>query len=330
MGLISSVLPLFIAGQILAPTSTPAPLPAELPTKPAVATPISDPEGKEWSNLGTMPSEAEAPQRNLFESDHAFDGFTGPFSNAIQAKDPRSLTEARFVFLQNWSEPGTPAVGAASAQVYALQLRVALTDRLQIFADKDGIVRLSPQGSSSITGLANLNAGVKYAFIRDVENQFLGSLVLQYEVPTGYANIFQGQGSGLLGIYAVFGKEFWENWHALVQFGQNASMNVQNSGYFMTTAHIDRRFGRFTPFYEANWFYYNQNGTYLPTLNIEGGGLLSLGAGQVMGLSYVTNCIGFKYDLTKCAELGVGYEFQVSEPRMLFNNMLGAQLILRY
>ena len=60
-------------------------------------------------------------------------------------------------------------------------------------------------------------------------------------------------------------------------------MNVQNSGYFMTSAHLDRRFGRFTPFYEANWFYYNQNGNYLPTLGIEGGGLLNLGAGNVVG-----------------------------------------------
>ena len=54
------------------------------------------------------------------------------------------------------------------------------------------------------------------------------------------------------------------------------------------------------------------------------------GAGNVVGLSYVTNCVGFKYDLTKHAELGVGYEFQVSQPRMLFSNMLGAQVILRY
>jgi hypothetical protein len=29
----------------------------------------------------------------LFESDHAFDGFTTPLSNPIQSKDPRSLTE---------------------------------------------------------------------------------------------------------------------------------------------------------------------------------------------------------------------------------------------
>lgn len=330
MGYIISFLSIIVAGQNPSPATSPLPLPADTPPKPAVVSSVLDPEDRAWSPLGTIPSETDSARRNLFESDHAFDGFTGPFSNAVQAKDPRSLTEARLIFLENWSAPGTPVVGAGDAQLYALQLRLALTDRLQVFADKDGIVRLSPQGGSSVTGLANLAAGVKYAFIRDVENQFIGSFVLQYEAPTGYANIFQGQGGGLLGAYAVFGKEFWDHYHALIQFGQNASMNVQNSGYFMTSAHLDRRFGRFTPFYEANWFYYNQNGNYLPTLGIEGGGLLNLGAGNVVGLSYVTNCVGFKYDLTKHAELGVGYEFQVSQPRMLFSNMLGAQVILRY
>lgn len=336
MGLFTSVLALSVLGQFSPPAPTPAtPAPLGVLTKPL----NTDPEGP--SPIATTTEASPLPElgdmrlsniveRPLFQSDHEFDGFTGPFSNLVQFKDPRSLTEARFDFLQNWAGAGTPVIGAGSAQVYALQLRLALTDRLQIFADKDGIVRLSPAKSASITGLANIAAGVKYAFLRDVENQALGSVVLQYEAPTGYANIFQGQGSGNLGAYLVFGKEFLENWHAIVQFGQNAAMNNQNAGYFMTSAHIDRRFGRFTPFYEANWFYYNQSGTYLPSLGIEGGGLLNLGAGNIMGLNYLTNCIGFKYDLTKWAELGVGYEFQVSQPQMLFNNMLGAQLILRY
>lgn len=344
MGICTSLLAFAVLGQTSAPASPPPPGtpeilqvltrpvnedPAVVPEsvfEPAPSSPLPDfGGGFRLSNLLSSITE-----RDLFRSDHDFDGFTGPFSNAIQSKDPRSLTEARAIFLQNWSSPNTPAIGDASTQVYALQLRLALTDRLQLFADKDGIVRLSPGKGTSVTGLANLAAGAKYTFWRDVENQTLGAFALQCEVPTGYANIFQNQGSGNLAAYFIFGKEFWENWHALVQFGQNSALNNQNAGYFMTTAHIDRRFGRFTPFYEANWFYYNQSGTFLPTLGIEGGGLLNLGAGQIMGLNYVTNAVGFKYDLTNWAEMGVGYEFQVSTAQMLFNNMFSLQLILRY
>lgn len=64
--------------------------------------------------------------RRPFESDHAFDGFVGPFSNPIQFKDPRSLTEARGIFLAAWSDPAM-ALGDTTAQVYALQLRAAVT-----------------------------------------------------------------------------------------------------------------------------------------------------------------------------------------------------------
>lgn len=274
-------------------------------------------------------SRAFRNQRAPFESDHAFDGFTGPFSNPVQFKDPRSLTEARGIFIAAWSDPAMP-LGDTTAQVYALQLRAAVTERLQVFADKDGIVRLNPGVGASQTGLANLAAGAKYAFYRDPDTQSIASAVVQYEAPTGYANIFQNQGSGLLAGYIVMGQEFAGDTHAIVQFGQNGAMNVQNAGYFLTSAHIDRRFGRLTPFYEANWFYYNQNGNFLPSLGIEGGGLLDLGAGQVMGLSYVTNAVGFKYDLSDSQELGLGYEFQVSQPVMLFNNYAMAQYIWRY
>lgn len=267
--------------------------------------------------------------RRPFESDHEFDGFVQPFSNPIQFKDPRAMTEARGLFIAAWSDPNMP-LGDTSAQIYALQLRAALTERLEVFAAKDGIVRLSPGIGASQTGLANLAVGGKYVFYRDPETQTIASAVVQVEAPTGYANIFQNQGSGLLAGYVVMGKEFAGNTHAIAQFGQSMALNVQNSGYFLTSAHIDKRFGRLVPFYEANWFYYNQNGNFLPTLGIEGGGLLNLGAGQVMGLSYVTNSVGFWYDLSKNQQLGLGYEFQVSQPIMLFNNFAMCQYVLRY
>ena len=65
-------------------------------------------------------------------------------------------------------------------------------------------------------------------------------------------------------------------------------------------------------------------------LGIEGGGLLNLGAGGVMGLSYVTNAVGFWYDLSSWQQVGIGYEFQVSQPIMLFNNYAMCQYVLRY
>lgn len=277
-----------------------------------------------------MPGELGQPTRGLFESDHAFDGFSTPLSNPVQSKDPRSLTEVRFLYIGDYSRKSTPVIGGGTFQVYAMQVRLAVTDRLQLYADKDGLVMVSPKDARSIFGIANIMAGAKYVFIRDEENQFLFSGALQYEAPTGYPAIFEGHGNGLLGVYGIVGKQFFDNWHFISTFGQNIALNQSNSGYFMTTAHLDRRFGKWVPFYEANWFYYNQSGNHLPGVGIEGGGLLNLGASKVMGLNYVTNAVGFNYEFNQHVIFGIAYEFQLTSRAMLMNNMLNMQLIFRY
>ena len=96
----------------------------ETPTMPA------DLEDQPFTDYNTV---ANRTGRRLFESDHAFDGFVQPFSNPIQFKDPRAMTEARGIFLAAWSDPAMP-LGDTTAQVYALQLRAAVTERLEVFA----------------------------------------------------------------------------------------------------------------------------------------------------------------------------------------------------
>ncbi len=311
-------------------TQAMAPMPD--PTPPGVVPDAPVAPAAPWEVAGQPASAAVfAEERSPFQSDHEFDSFIGPLSNPIQFKDPRSLTEARFVFLNNYGRSNIPVLGKGTFQVYALQLRLALSDRLQIFADKDGIVRFNPQVGKSYTGLANINAGAKYVVYRNVETQTLFSVAAQYEPPTGSANIFQNQGAGSLGVYGILGKTFGDEWHLLLQAGQSFRMDDVLSGYFMTSAHIDKRFGKFVPFYEANWFYYNQNGNFLPaSVGIEGGGLLNLGTKGVNGLNFVTNAVGFKYDFNQHAELGVAYEFRVSDRTMLLNQMLLVEMIFRY
>lgn len=147
---------------------------------------------------------------------------------------------------------------------------------------------------------------------------------------TGCSNIYEGHGNGLLGMYGIIGKQFWDNWHFVSTFGQNLALNNSNSGYFMVTGHIDRRFGKFVPFYEANWFYYNQSGRNAPGVGIEGGGLLNIGASQVMGLNYLTNAVGFNYNFNQHVIFGLAYEYQLTTRTMLMNNVLNMQLIFRY
>jgi hypothetical protein len=306
---------------------------APVPTAPVVAPPPA-PVATPYSMTGGAPVNfgQVAKTRSPFESDHAFDGFVGPMTDPIQAKDARALTEARAMFINNWARPGTPVIGSGTFQVYAVQIRVALSERFQVFVDKAWFLRFSPNPGKSITGMMNLAGGAKYVFIRDEENQFLFSGAVQYEAPTGYANIYQNQGSGLLGVYGIFAKQFGDDWHLSGQFGENIAMQNQQNGYFYTHLHVDRRFGKFVPFFEANWFYYNQGAKYLPaSVGIEGAGAINLGTAGFMGNSIVTLAPGFKYDFNKHLELGCCYQFPVSDyKKSLYGNQLFAELIFRY
>ena len=65
-------------------------------------------------------------------------------------------------------------------------------------------------------------------------------------------------------------------------------------------------------------------------MGIEGGGLLNLGASQVMGLNYINNAVGFKYNFNHHIIFGIAYEYQLSTRTMLTNNILNMELIFRY
>ncbi|MFO0952012.1 MAG: hypothetical protein U0835_12845 [Isosphaeraceae bacterium] len=311
-----------------ATASVPAPMMPSAPAYPAMPAGPMVPNTPTFMPPGMFQPE---PERRPFESDHAFDGFVGPMTDAIQSKDPRSLTEARILNVNNWARPGTPVIGSGSYQVYALQLRLAVTERLCLYADKDGIVRFSPNPGKSVTGLANLMFGARYALIRDVENQFLFTVASHYEVPTGYGNIYQNQGSGLLAVYGIFGKEFGDNWHIIGQFGENIAVQNQQNSYFYSSVHLDKRFNKFVPLVEFNWFYYNSSAKFLPaSVGIEGAGLINLGTAGFSGNSIVTSAVGFKYDFSKNLEFGVVYNFPLSDRKTLYGDQVIAELILRY
>lgn len=61
-------------------------------------------------------------------------------TNPVFFEDPRTLTEARLIFL-NHKVPGAAAGG--NVKLVACQLRAALTYRLSIIATKDGFIMSS-------------------------------------------------------------------------------------------------------------------------------------------------------------------------------------------
>lgn len=137
-------------------------------------------------------------------------------SNPIFARDPRSSTHARFLFINNWTPDAHAVAPDDQLQVYAVQVILALTERLSLIAEKDGYAVINRGPLSE--GLLNIAAGLKYAFVRRPESRFIVSGGLVFEAPTGESAVLQGDGSGALTPFLSAGKG-WGAFHTIANMG---------------------------------------------------------------------------------------------------------------
>lgn len=299
--------------QVPAVPTTPAP-----PTAPYVMTPI--------------PSQyATASDDKLFgligRSDHNFDGFISPMTNPIYFEDPRTLTEARFIFM-NHQIPN--ALGGDQIQAVAMQARLALTDNLSIIATKDGFVW--SESSLLANGFLDVNAGLKYNLFKDASTQSLLSTGFTYGIPLGSHQTLQGKGNGEFNFFLSGAQQFGDYWHFMSTFG--ARIPANNNAYSESTYfsnHLDRKLGRsnFYLFTEANWYHWLSNGNQFP-LPVEGLDIFNLGSTSVVGHDIVTGGYGVKYKPSGNLEIGVAYEIPYTDRRDIIQNRLTFDLILRY
>ena len=96
--------------------------------------------------------------------------------------------------LRGWyvrhSFPETSAIGGGHASVYALQVRVALTESVQLVAYKDGLVDIDT-GLIDESGLNDVAAGLKWAFLQDWETDTHAAVGAGYELGIGDDDVLQ-------------------------------------------------------------------------------------------------------------------------------------------
>jgi hypothetical protein len=307
-----------------------APLAPSLPMPTVVSVDWTEPNCfTQAPPCGHVPPCADRP---FLKSDGAFPNFIGPISNPVLAKDPRALTEARFLFVNNEIPEEHPLDGG-NFQAYGLQVRAALTDRLSFIADKDGYASFHPGVGDNFSGWLDIALGFKYALVRDVETQTLVVAGLQYEPPTGEKAVFQGIGEGVLTPFVTIGKEFG-CWHAIVNAGYQLGVNDNaDSEFYYASLHVDRQmFGWLYPLVEANWFHYTAGGDEGPPREFgELDGLVNLGTQRVAGNDLVTVALGLKAKCCgDCLDIGFAWEKSVTGRMDFLDNRLLVEAIIRY
>jgi hypothetical protein len=259
-------------------------------------------------------------------SDHCFDDFISPMTNPTHFEDPRTLTEARFIYLRH---KVPQAAGSGTINLYGLQLRAALTDRLSVIATQDGYI--DSTNPLVDNGWADLSAGLKYNLFRDPVGQGLLSVGGTFDMTNGSQRSLQGNGDGVFNFFVSGAQKLNDVAHYMGAFGVRLPNDTAAETSLMYWSHhIDRKVtNRLYLLAEANWYHWLDSGAGgIP--GVEGGDLFNLGSTNVTGNDIVTTAVGMKFKPSGHQEIGLAFEFPVTERRDVLDNRLTFDWIIRY
>jgi hypothetical protein len=263
----------------------------------------------------------------LLPSDHAFDSFISPLSNPFFFEDPRSLTEARTIFLYN-RLPNS--VGPGGVVVWAEQIRGRLTERLSLIAPRLGDMNIQTPGNSS--GFMSAPVGFKYNLVRDVQSQFLVSAGMTYFIE-GSNRVYQGFDDGDFHLFLTGGKR-WGNAHWISGSGFRlpSNHNYGNQMWYWSNQWDYQLPGNIYPLIGLNWFHFMRSSSqqFNGAPSISGLDLVNLPFGAVAGTNVVTCPIGLRWKPTRNFEFGGGWEFPVTNRQDILGNRTYVDVIFRY
>lgn len=283
--------------------------------------------------VSTLDAGVEAPVSvpPAVASAGGFDSVRRPITNPTLFDLAIPRTQVRPIFIyQSMPDRISSALGKLNLggdfSVVALQFEYALNERFSIVAMKDGWIDFNPDATLAEShGLADLAAGVKYAFILDPAQQFALSGSVTVELPTGDDDAWQGNGDGALGIN-ISTVKLSGPW----QFAGALGVNIPfDSGEESTTGFLSAHAGynlteRLYALAEVNWYHVfssgngsanftkHVGGAVPAVVGFEGGDLVNFGAANPEK-NIVTAALGLRYKLTDRADVGVAYQVPLTD-----------------
>lgn len=260
-------------------------------------------------------AQAEAPPANngFLTGLRGFESFHEPLGQPIYFESPFNDTGLRALYIKHdFSDQSTLQGGDVT--IYALQARLAITDRLAFIATKDGYSELD-SGIIQDEGWNDLAAGLKYVWVADKANDFVLTPGLRYMAENGTRAILQG-GVDEWSPFVSVAKGF-HDLHLLA----NATLRVpMDSGDGNTVGHWDlhvdydvnpKSNAVFAPLLEVHGVHYLSDGD--STLDV--GGLDYTNLGSQPAESFVAWAgIGARLEIDHRFEFGACYEFALTDP----------------
>lgn len=272
-----------------------------------------------------------------FAEESRLDKMVSPAFNAVNFEDPRAISEARFLYYYHKIDNEFVTAGG-DAQLYALQLRYAITEKLSFIATKDGYVDFNPKSNvPKDQGFADLEAGLKYSFIENKESGYILSGQLRYLIPVGEKEVFQGNGDGMIhpSISSAYG--ITEALTVTSATGLRIPVTSNDSMFWDLDVQLDYRIDlsddglAIYPLVGASLVHVASGGERLGIAD-EGQDLFNFGATKAGGNNILTGIGGFRLRTGKYVDLGLAYQIPLdrSEGSRIIDYRWNFDLIVRF
>jgi hypothetical protein len=273
---------------------------------------------------------AASPKRYLFSSEpfhedkevfwkgfltglRGFENFADPIGNPLYFETPINATSARLLYLHH-GFPDDSQLQGGDLNVAALQLRLAVTERLGIIATKDGYSWLNAGALPEEDGWNDFAVGFKYAFYADPEQDLLATAGCRFMFATGEDKVLQGnigEASPFITAAKGFGNlQLMGNFTWRIPYDSSDGNDVIQWDVNIAYDWSDFIPG-FYPTLEFHGLHYVSDGDRLP-FSVGGLDYAQLGSSDVNGSTVVWFGVGGRLKFTPNASLGATYEYPLT------------------
>lgn len=258
-----------------------------------------------------------------------FEQFYSPVGNPLYFESPFNNSELRFLYLHH-DFPDDSVLQGGDVNVYAMQARLALTERLGFIATKDGISHLDAEILPEDSGWNDLAAGLKYAFYVDRDTDLVATAGARYMFDSGDDGVLQS-GVQELSPFLSVAKGF-DRLHFIgditdrIPFDEDDGNNV-----LQWDIHADYEvLPGFAPMLELHGLHYLSDGerTGLP---VGGADYANLGSTDVEGSTVIWLGVGGRVKFNPHTSLGATFEFPLTNRDAdIFGDRLTIDFILSW
>ena len=274
-------------------------------------------------------SDPEIGWKGLLSGLRGFENFYAPVGDPIYFESPFNDTELRALYLHHDISSKSQLQGG-HVNIWALQARIALTERLGFIATKDGYSDLHTGILPDHEGWNDIAAGFKYVVYADKEHDAVGTIGFRFQGGNGDAKVLQGGSQEWSPFISV--AKGWGNFHLIGGLTDRVPTDKDRGNNILQwDAHADYEVCKgIAPMVELHGLHYLSNGNALP-LNVGGADYANLGSAHVSGSSVVWLGAGARVKLTPQMSIGAVFEQALTnEHADIFKDRVTVDLILSW